>query len=303
MKQSILVHGADSFVGRHMVAALADSDWATPKPAATCDVAAIRDALRCSDAVVHCSLGSANEISRGASILYGAMGDVIGTRRVVHLGSMTVYGRSSGNITETSPTLVDSSSYAAAQLRAEEAARKQQNVLILRSGVEFGPDCPAWSGRIARLLYQRRLGDLGRYGDGVCNLIFIRDLMAVAIRALRLPGAQQDLFNVAMREKPTWNNYFISFALALGAVPVKRIARRQLAVDSKLLFLPLKMAELAATRLRLPVSRFSPALSPSLLTLCSQDASMQVDKSERTLGANWTNLPEALRATAVYYRQ
>jgi 2-alkyl-3-oxoalkanoate reductase len=302
----VLVHGSDTFVGRHLLASLGKSAWASAVPVISGDAAALRAALSQVGAVIHCSVGSASAVARAAEALYTCLDAGAAARgmqpRVVHIGSMTVYDPTLHSANELSSTGANRDAYAVAQLLAEQRAAKYAAV-VLRSGVEVGADCPHWSGRIARLLAARRLGDLGSAGDGICNLTYIEDLTTIALMAARQPGIEGEIFNVAVASKPTWNEYLIEFALALGAVPVRRLTRRRLAAEKKLFAPPLKVIEIAVGKLGLPAWLALPPIPASLLATCAQNLALDVSKAERLFGTPWTPTADILRAAAAYYRR
>jgi nucleoside-diphosphate-sugar epimerase len=302
MKQCVLVNGADNFIGRYLVAALRQRDSGKVLAVDTGDAAALRAALPEAQAVAHVVVGAAAAIARNSAMLYAAIRALTATPRVVHLSSMTVYGSQSGIVDERSATPADLGGYSVAQLQAERDAARHSNTVILRSGVEYGPDCPVWSERVVRYLRARRLGDLGAAGDGICNLVYIEDLRAAILAALTHPQGGTEIFNVAARDKPTWNEYFTRFALALGAVPVKRISQRRLRVESRLLAPPLKIAEICASRLGRAGLWLPPPLPASVIAVCSQEISLSVAKAEEKLAIKWTSLSAGLDSTAAYYR-
>lgn len=295
MKQTVIVNGADQFVGQRVLTALLASDWAAPIAVGTGDTTALRQQLAGAQAVAHCIGGAASTVERGARDLYGALAATQNALQVVHLSSMTVYGSATGVVDEDASLLADLGAYSQAQLQAENLARDYRNAVVLRPGAEYGPGCPYWTGQIARLLRARRLGDLGAAGDGMANLVFIDDLVAAVLAALRLPGLAGQTFNIVMPDKPTWNDYFVAFARALGAVPVRRITRRQLNLETRLLAPPLKIAQLCAQVLHLPPAIVPPPLPPSLARLCSQEISVAAEKATRRLEMRWTTMHQGLQ--------
>jgi nucleoside-diphosphate-sugar epimerase len=210
---------------------------------------------------------------------------------------MTVYGSAVGDIDENAELRADLGDYAAAQLAAERRATSYPNCVVLRPGCEYGAACPDWSGRIARLLIAHRLGDLGAAGDGYCNLLYLDDLTAAILAALRMPGIQGQAFNLAMPNPPTWNEYFTLFARALGAVPLRRIGERRLQIETKVFAPALRIAEIFARRLHLQ-GRTPAVLSPSLRRLCEQEIRLDSRKAEALLGLRWTSLADGLARTA-----
>ena len=297
----VLVLGARGFVGRRVTAAVTAADWASNVvEVGQCDernhehVAA---ALAASDAVVNAAHGSPAAIRAAADMLYDRAARLETRPRIVHLSSMTVYGPAVGDIDENAELRADLGDYAAAQLAAERRAAAYPNCVILRPGCEYGATCPEWSGRIARLLIARRLGDLGAAGDGYCNLVYLDDLTGAILAALRTPGIPGQAFNLAMPNPPTWNEYFTLFARALGAVPLRRIGRRRLQIETTVFAPALRIAEILARMVHLQ-GRTPAVLSPSLRRLCEQEIRLDSRKAERLLGVGWISLADGLARTA-----
>lgn len=301
MKRTVIVHGSDNFVGARLAASLANEDWVTVRAVRGGDVAALRTSLPGAQAIAHCIVGGAASIERGATGLYGLLSKSAALR-VVHLSSMTVYGSATGVVDEASDLLADLGTYSMAQRRAEQLAAEHSNSVILRPGVEYGPTCVPWSGRIARYLQAHRLGDLGEAGDGLCNLVYIDDLISVVQSALQEPDIGGSRFNVVTGGKPTWNDYFMAYAVALGAVPVRRIGARRLRLETRIAAPALKAAEMVAGATRLRWFHVPPPIPGSLLRLCRQEIDLSNARVEARLGAHWTPLEEGLRRAAECYR-
>jgi nucleoside-diphosphate-sugar epimerase len=321
MRQRVLVLGSGELIGKRVVEQLALSDWATPIADHASDAAAATSNLTliprmdCTDerllsralagasGVVNCVGGSARIIVDTARTLFELAGRQAQTSqmRIVHLSSMTVYGSAVGEVDESAPMRRDLSDYGSARVQAEEVAGRYGSVVILRPGVDYGPEEKHWSERIARLLLARRLGDLGALGDGYCNLVFIEDVVAAILQALRLPGIDGQRFNLGPPEPPTWNDYFTMYARALGAVPVKRISQRRLWIETKLLAPPLKMAEIITHRVGMAEHSPAPAIPSSLLRLCQQQLRLNVAKAESMLRLQWTPPQVGVSATAAWF--
>ena len=300
VKQRVLVLGTGHVVAARVLQALSASDWATPVPFSGPPASLSEAHLAGIHSVFNGTLGRPDAIYGQAQALYGVL-DRSGGLRAVHLSSMTVYGSHSGEAAETAALRSDLGAYGAAQITAESLAARYSGSVILRPGCEYGPDCPQWSERIARLLCSHRLGDLGAAGDGVCNLLFVDDLVEAILKSLRAPGIDGACFNLAMRSPPTWNEYFIRFARALGAVPVSRIGARRLKIEARLAAPPLKLLEMMQRRLGL-ARAISPAITPSLLRLCGQNITLSSRRAEEALDLAWTPLHEGLRRAAASFK-
>jgi nucleoside-diphosphate-sugar epimerase/O-antigen ligase len=317
MKQ-VLVIGASGFIGRRVVSALARSDWAVPiagiHRATRLDHADIKQvrldatdrpsmtyALGTADAVVNCLAGDASTIVASADVLFTAAARMQLPPLIVHLSSMAVYGSTCGDVSEDAPLRGDLGPYSSAKVQAEAIAARYGNAIILRPGIVYGPESEQWSGRIARWLFAHRVGDLGAAGDGYCNLVHVDDAVAAILSSLQRPEAAGAAFNLTMPDPPTWNEYLVDYALALRAVPVQRIAKWQLAVESKILAAPLKVLEIAARVTGL--GRYSPPpIPPSLLRLMGQEIRLIPTRAQRVLGWIAKPLDQGLAETAAWFR-
>jgi nucleoside-diphosphate-sugar epimerase len=317
MKQRVLVLGAGGFIGRQVVAALSTGDWALPVAAVrragadqpgtiqvdATDAGRLREVMAGVDGVVNCVAGREATIVDGARALFESADALPQRPRVVHLSSMAVYGDRVGEVDESTAPGTGLSPYGAAKLDAERLATAGGFVTCLRLGIVYGAGSVQWSGRMAQLLRAHRLGDLGSAGDGICNLTYVGDAVEAILRALRTPHAAGRIYNVAGPEFPTWNEYLSRYALALGAVPLARISRRRLKIESKLLAPPLKVAEILAARLAPRLSAALPQpIPPSLVRLFGQEIRMIVGRAELDLGMEWTPLEQGLRMTVDWYR-
>jgi nucleoside-diphosphate-sugar epimerase len=320
VKARILVLGATGFIGSRVLGALAACDWAAPIAASrrrlnragadqpdsvqldATDAGQLRRAMQGVTGVVNCVLGNSRTIVDSARALFSVAGGLSQPPRIVHFSSLAVYGEAVGDIDESAAPVGRLSAYGTAKLETERLAAANPSIVTLRPGIVYGPGGTQWSGRMAQLLYAHRLGDLGRGGDGYCNLVYIDDVAEAVLRALRLPSAA-GTFNLSLPDPPTWNEYLCRFAAALGAVPVSRIAQRRLRLESKLLAPPQKIAEIIVGKLSPRLARRLPQpIPPSLVRLFQQEIRMNVGLAERVLGLRWTPLEEGLSRSAAWYR-
>lgn len=309
MSDRILILGGTGFIGSAVVARLRAGDWAQPVVAGrsakaslrldATDAGQIAAALKNCDALVNCVAGSTQTFRANAAALAAALREAPASLRVVHLSSMAVYGLATGLVSEETEPRADLGEYSSAKLEAEHLIRKAASqTVLLRPGIVYGGGSPQWTQRIAQLLREHRLGDLGAAGDGCCNLVHVRDVATAVESALRTDAARGGTFNLSLPEPPTWNEYLVRFALALGAVPVRRVAGWRLRLEGRLLAPPLKIMEILAGRLRMPAGRLPPPIPNSLLRLFQQDIRLDPGAAERVMGMRWTPLEDGLAEAA-----
>ena len=314
MKQSVAVVGANNFFGRRIVDALRATEWAQPVAvdhqlrdigsgvrAAQVErgnAHTWKSALEGCSTIVVCTFGDADVITTTTRDAIEATRACAPQARIVNLSSMTVYGEATGLIDESQTPVGALNDYASARLEAERIASSHSNVVTLRPGCEYGPDCYAWSERIGRMLIARRIGDLGARGDGYCNLVYIDDVVRAVLAAMTTPSIEGEAFNLGVSAPPTWNEYFISFGIALGAVPVRRVTKRRLTIETKALAIPLKVSEIGFKALGAQPSWLPPAIPPSLLQVCRQEIRLDVTKAEKLLAMSWTPIDVGLNKAA-----
>lgn len=313
----VIVLGASGFIGGHIVEALAASGWAMPIAASrsgatpgarstenitldACDPVSLLRALDGADAIVNCVGGEAKSIATGAEALFDCCTRLTSPPRVVHLSTISVYGRATGTVDEDAPLESDSTAYSTAKVYAERLALKYRSAVRLRPGIVYGARSHLWTERIARWIASQRLGDLGPGGEGYCNLVHVDDVVAATLQALRRSDVEGEAFNLSLPSPPTWNEYFLRFAAALN-IPLRPIRRNRLFLEQYVFAPPLRVAELVTARAGRNW-RPPPPIPPGLSGLFSQRLRMDVTKSETALGMQWKSLEIGLHESAAWFR-
>jgi nucleoside-diphosphate-sugar epimerase len=320
-KQTVLVIGTAEHVATPLINALASHLSYRPVPlvegaaqaaqphleARRCDAtssAELANALEGVDLVVNCIGGKPRTIVDTTKALCDAARRKP-PRRVVYLSSMTVYGGALGLVDETTRPEPPLNAYAKARIECEALVRQYVtdggDAVIVRPSCIFGPGSEPWASRIARLLVSHRLGDLGALGDGVCNLVHVDDLVAILIATLGAPDVAGETFNASADwPRPTWNEFLIRFARAIGATPVERSSARRMQAEVKLLAPLLRGAAMAAG----PVGagRLIPdAMTPSFVRVLQQNITISSAKASATFGVTHMPLEQAIDETARWW--
>jgi nucleoside-diphosphate-sugar epimerase len=93
----------------------------------------------------------------------------------------------------------------------------------------------------------------GGYGDGLCNLVYIDDLISAVLVALTNPRAIGQAFNIVGPKVVTWNEYFARFNAALGRPELQHTSSSRSRLKSAATDLVRASSKLALSRLREPI--------------------------------------------------
>lgn len=315
MTQRVLVLGGSGYVGSRVAHALAAASVGpvvaaarrlpTPIPSSRVEVMALdatdadllSHALERVDWVVNCVSGSSANLRASALALARAAAQASRAPGIVHLSSMAVYGPAEGRVDEQASLDGSLGAYAAAKLASERALSDLPRRVILRPGCIYGRGSPQWSLRIAALLRSGRIGALGAAGQGRCNLVHIDDVTTAVLAAIVTPEALGESFNLAMRDPPTWNEYFALYASALGITP-SRVPARRLWLEATVAA-PLLMAGRAlAQRAGGTGATLATPIPASLLRLWRQSIVLDPRKAEDLLRMTWIPLADGMAASA-----
>lgn len=240
---TILVTGATGFIGGWIVEMLHLTGRARPRAGirtwtraarlgrfpveiVPCDVLdrdQIKAAMQDTPIIVHCAIGSRDVIVEGTRNML-AVAESMGVERFVHLSTTEVYGEVSGDVDEDCPYGLTGQEYNASKIEAEKVAweycDKGVPVTILRPPIVYGPFGKDFTLRIAHRLESGRWGLFAGVGGGVCNLVYVSDVVAAVLLATEHEAAVGEAFNINGPEAITWNEYFERFNDALGLPPL-----------------------------------------------------------------------------------
>lgn len=188
--------------------------------AAATDVDALRGAFAGCDVVLHAIAGDPDVILGTLEAPYHAA-QAAGVRRLVYLSSASVHGQAPAAGTDESSPLDDRQplAYNNAKVRAERKLHQLRGqgtveIVILRPGIVYGPRA-TWITDFADALLAGRAYILDR-GQGICNGIYIDNLVDAILLASAAPGVDGQAFLLGDREEITWADLYAPIAEALG---------------------------------------------------------------------------------------
>jgi nucleoside-diphosphate-sugar epimerase len=247
----VLVTGAGGFIGGRAVEVLHTLGWRVragvrrwssaarigrlPIEIVQCDLAD-RDQVDAAcdgvTAIVHCAvnLGTpAAVVEQMRNLLETAARRRVG--RIVHLSTMEVYGEAAGDVDERLGLDPQGghTPYARLKIALEQVCRefieRGLPIVILRPTIVYGPFSDSWTVEPAERLLSSAWSLPAEATQGTCNLLYVDDLIAAILLALRAEagrGAVGEVFNVNGGERMTWNDYFQTLGAALGIAELHR---------------------------------------------------------------------------------
>lgn len=187
------------------------------------EVVALARALEGCDAVVHAAIGDPRQIEKMPAVLCEAAASA-GVKRMVYLSSASVLGQNApvGANENTPLHRRHSIEYNNAKVAAEQsffAASHRYRVpgYVLRPGVVYGPRS-RW---IAELASDLRAGRswLLRDGGGICNAIYVDNLVAAIELCLEAWEGIGEAYLVGDAETVKWADFYFQAADLLGVSP------------------------------------------------------------------------------------
>lgn len=237
----VAVIGAKGFIGGRTTQLLAERDGLTvvpvvrpgsqgrfgqapnlePREADALDLNSLAAGLNGCDVAVHCVAGNPWLIVKSAEVAYRAAQQA-GVKRLVYLSTASVHGQAPTPGTHDDSPLSSQQflAYNNAKVKAEQALQALSTVdgpelVRIRPGIVFGPGS-MWTTGFAHAVLDHT-AYLVNGGAGICNSVYIDNLVHGIYLAATVPGVGGEAFIVGDEETVTWRNLYEPLAQAVGA--------------------------------------------------------------------------------------
>ena len=153
---------------------------------------------------------------------------------VIHLSTVSVYGiPDSGIIDEDSGcTSGRNDIYGYTKMLGEQVALKEGQrlgvpVTVLQPTVIYGPHAPIWTVNQLNILRANKLV-LPHKGSGICNAVYVDDVITAILRAVVTPGAYGNRFLINGPELVTWLDFYREYEKMVGTECIIEMNEKQL---------------------------------------------------------------------------
>jgi nucleoside-diphosphate-sugar epimerase len=184
------------------------------------DVPKLAEALQGCDAILHSIVGDEPVILGTVAPVYEAA-QLAGVRRIVYLSSSSVHGLAPHPSTTEETRLYDRQafSYNNSKVKAEKLWAKVRptgkvEVVGLRPSIVFGPRS-RWCADLASEALNGTAYLIGD-GNGICNTIYVDNLIQAILLAAETPNIDGEYFLVRDQEIITWKEFYEPILEACG---------------------------------------------------------------------------------------
>jgi nucleoside-diphosphate-sugar epimerase len=184
------------------------------------DRPALAAAMAGCDVVIHAIAGDHRTIVTTAELTYRAAGDA-GVKRMVYLSSASVHGQSPAPGTDEDTPLQRRHPipYNRSKIEAEARLTRVRSsgsveLVMLRPGIVYGPRS-YWTGGLADEVLAGE-AYLVRGGEGICNALYIDNLVQAIELCLTASGIDGEVFLLGENETVTWREFYRPIVEALG---------------------------------------------------------------------------------------
>lgn len=298
----ILITGANGFIGGRLAERLANDEGAIVcglvrsqtfqvskpwkvYPGDVTDPDAVRRAVNGCEVVVHCAamqagrakLDEYRHVNVGGTLNLLHAAKESNVQRFIHLNTINAHGLPPPQKANAdSPLSFAGDFYSVSKAEAERAAwqfaRENKIALtVIRPGCTYGPRSQAWTLTPLNRLRRGRpvlIDD----GNGICNTIYIDNLIDLILLTLKNDAAIGQPFIGTEGQGVTWREFYGAYAKMLGVKKIRSTPR----------WLPFSIA--IAFELLAKLDGYPPRVARSSVDFYSHRVVFDIEKSKRLLG-------------------
>ncbi len=293
----ILITGANGFIGGRVAERLIAEEGARVRGLVRGGIAstqnflgditdqdAVRRAMQGCDAVVHCAamqwgrahLAEYRRVNVGGTLNLLRAAHEANVQRFIHLSTINALGLPPSGSSPDSPLATRADFYSLSKAEGERAAREFANtnrvpLVVIRPGCTYGPRGTSWSVTPLQRV-RRRARVLVGDGSGICNAIYIDNLVDLILLALKNDAAIGRTFMGTEGRGVTWREFYGAYARMLGGKKLKRVPR-----------LPALLIASAFELLAL-INRYPPRIALSSIHFYSHRVVFDISNATQILG-------------------
>ncbi len=241
----VFVTGATGFIGARLVPALLEAGakvttllrsrhgaraleamGARVLTGALDDRVAMETALRGQEALFHLAYDVRASASSNLAAFdtLRAAAETAGVGRIIHTSSIVVYdGWPQQNLTEDSPLAhAGGAPYQQAKIKMEQALMQGNcPTAILQPTLVYGPGSMLWTDQLADWLTAGTV--VLPEPEGLCNAVFVDDLVQAMLRAAQLEDLRQERFIISGAAPVAWSDLLSGYAGIIGRGTIRHV--------------------------------------------------------------------------------
>jgi nucleoside-diphosphate-sugar epimerase len=219
-----------------------------------------------------------------------------GCQRFIHTSSVAVYGLNPRDGTDESfPFDTSNNLYCETKIESEQVVKRAMEkerlaAVIIRPGSVYGPRSATWTLRPIKALKDKKLFLIGG-GKGLCNYVYIDNLVDGMLQAARNDRAVGEDFIITDGQAAPWREFFGYYNQMLGR--------------DQMPSLPLPVAQLVALGMEMSekITGSRPVLSRSAVGFLTRQAVFNISKAKTQLGYQpKISLAEGMKMTEQWLR-
>lgn len=298
----ILITGANGFIGGRLterltneegtrVRALMRDGTRTTQHAHECvigdiaDADAVKRAVQGCDVVVHCAALQGTRATLGAFRRVNVAGTLNLLRaardahvsRFIHISTINVHGfPPPHDANADSPLIFNGDFYSISKAEGERAAWQFAHdynlpITIIRPACTYGPHSTAWTLQPIRRLRRNSPVLIGK-GDGICNAVYIDNLIDLILLAMKSDNAVGNAFIGAEGRGVSWGEFYGAYARMTGVTHLRSLPKG------------VALAIAAASEYAARLTRRPPFVSRASIEFYSHKVVYDISKSRKLLG-------------------